>query len=113
MPAMATVLTEFSNNGDSRTSTLAAHTVSKPQLVIEKRKVPVGNQLVAESTVSVIVTSTDGSGDVLPSKYNLTVSARLPIGGQAADQSLALTVLRDIIASDEFANTLDTQEWLG
>lgn len=112
MPAMATVLTEFSTNGDSKTNTLAAHTVSRPQLLIEKRKVPVGNQVVAESTVSIVIATVDASGVIMPTKYNYTITARTPIGGLAADATLALTVLRDVVASDDFANTLATQEWL-
>mgnify|MGYP003572626654 CR=1 FL=1 len=112
MAAMSTSLTEFSNNGDTRTSSLTGHAVSQPQLVIEKRKVPNGSQQVAESTVSVVVATTDVDGAVMQPKYNFTVVVRSPIGGNSTDKALALSTLRDIVAGDEFANTLDTQEWL-
>jgi hypothetical protein len=45
MAAMTTVLTEFSNNGNSRTSTLSGHSATSPKLLIEKRRVPEGNQV--------------------------------------------------------------------
>jgi len=112
MPAMVTSLTGFSNNGDTKTSVLDAHTVSKPQLVIEKRKVAVGSQSVAESSVSVVVATVDADGAILPQKYNFTVTCRSPIAGASADKAIALATLRDVVASDEFANTVDTQEWL-
>jgi hypothetical protein len=111
MPTMVTSLTGFSNNGDSKTSTLSAHTVSQPQLVIEKRKVPVGSQTVAESSVSVVIATTDGT-NILPQKYVYNVVCRSPIAGQSAEKAIALATLRDVVASDEFANMLDTQEFL-
>lgn len=112
MAAMTTALTEFSNNGNSRTSTLAGHSVSKPQLVIERRRVPVGNQVVAESVISVIYATTDPAGAVLPQKVTFETVIRQPVNGQGADVTAALAILRDIVAGDEFANTVSTQEWL-
>jgi hypothetical protein len=112
MAAMTTALTEFSTMGDSRTFTLNAHTASKPRLVIQKRKVPQGNQSVGESTVNVVYATEDSNGDSLDSKVSFQVTVRFPINGIAADVAAALATFRDIIAGDEFANTVDTQEFL-
>ena len=48
MAAMTTVLTDFSQSGNSRTRTTSGHTAVKPKLVIEKRRVPEGNQTMVE-----------------------------------------------------------------
>jgi hypothetical protein len=112
MAAMSTALTEFADNGNSRTYTQAAHTASKPKLVIQKRKVPEGNGTVVESTVSVIDATEDADGIVLSQKVTFQAVVRYPILGDAADVTAALAVFRDIVAGDEFANTVTTQEWL-
>lgn len=112
MAAMTTALTEFSNNGDSRTTTLSGHTVLKPKVVIEKRKVPVGSQVVSEYSVSVVNATENDDGEVLPQKVVIQAVVRLPIHGQATDVSAVLATFRDIVAGDEFTNSVDTQEWL-
>lgn len=112
MPAMTTGLTEFSDNGDSRTYTLDGHTALDAKLVIQRRRVPVGNQTVAESSFEVIYATDDADGIQLPEKVAFMGKVRYPIKGTQADIDAALAVFRDIIAGDEFANTVNTQEWL-
>lgn len=112
MAAMTTALTEFSDNGDSRTYTQAGHTVGKPQLVIQKRKVASGNQTVAETSVSVVNATEDVDGVVLSSKVVFQAVVRTPISGIAADVTAALATFRDVVAGDEFANAVTTQEYL-
>jgi hypothetical protein len=112
MAAMSTALTEFADNGNSRTYTTSGHTASLPKLVIQKRRVPEGSATVAESTVSVIHATQDEAGDVLSQKVTMSVSVRYPIDGNSNDVDAVLVILRDIVAGDEFANTVDTQEWL-
>lgn len=112
MAAMTTALTEFSTMGDSRTYTQASHTASEPKLVIQKRRVPQGNQSVAESTVGVVNSTEDSAGEILSSKVSFTVTVRYPVDGIAADVTAALATFRDIVAGDEFANTVTTQEYL-
>lgn len=112
MAAMTTVLTEFSNNGNSRTSTLSTHTVLKPCLVIEKRKVPASNVAVGEYSFKVILATNDADGNVLASKVVFEAIVRQPVNGQAAEVTSALATFRDIIAGDEFGNSVTTQEWL-
>lgn len=112
MAAMTTVLTEFSNSGNSRTCTTSGHTAQKPKLVIEKRRVPEGSQTMVEYSGKVIHATEDDDGIVIPQKVSLEVIARYPLLGQSTDIDAALVILRDIVAGDEFANSVDTQEWL-
>lgn len=112
MAAMTTALTEFSDNGNSRTYTLAGHTASDPKLVIQSRRVPLGSQVVAESKARVIYQTDDADGNPLNEKVAFEATVRYPITGLQADIDAALVVFRDIIAGDEFGNTVNTQEWL-
>lgn len=112
MAAMTTALTEFSDQGNSRTYTLAGHTALSPELVIQRRRVPAGNQVVAEDNITVLKATEDADGVVLNQKVSMQVIVKRPISGQSADVTSVLSVLRDIVAGDEFANTVDTQEYL-
>lgn len=112
MAAMTTALTEFADNGNSRQYTYTGHTALDPRLVLQKRRVPTGNQSVIEDTVTVISGTEDSAGDPLASKVSFEVKVRRPINGTAADVTAALAIIRDIVAGDEFTNTVDTQEWL-
>lgn len=112
MAVMTTALAEFSNNGNSRTSTLAGHTASAPKLLIEKRKLASSVDGVAEYSLKVVEATVDGEGVALSSKVSFEAIVRYPLKGQTADISAAQTVFRDVIAGDEFANSVSTQEWL-
>jgi hypothetical protein len=109
---MTSALVEFANNGNSKTSTLSGHSAKLPKLVIEKRRVPEGLQKIAEYSCKVIYATTDAESNPLSSKVSYEVIARYPIDGQTSDITGGLAVLRDIVAGDEFANSVDTQEWL-
>jgi hypothetical protein len=111
MAAMTTVLTEFSQSGNSRTSTFTGHTAVKPKLVIEKRRVPEGNQVMIEYSAKVIQ-ATEDDGAILQQKISFEATVRHPVAGQAADVTAALATFVDVIAGDEFANSVVTQEWL-
>lgn len=112
MAAMTTALTEFSDNGNSRTYTYTGHTASEPRLVIQRRRVPTGQTSVIEDTISVISSTEDASGELLASKVNISATIRRPVNGIASVVTAALAIFRDVIAGDEFSNTVDTQEWL-
>lgn len=112
MAAMATALTEFSDNGNSRTYTQVTHTAAEPKLVLQRRKVPSGNQTVLEDTITVLESTEDSAGLLLASRVTFTATIRRPVDGIAADVTSALAVFRDIVAGDEFANTVTTQEFL-
>jgi hypothetical protein len=112
MAAMSTVLTEFADNGNSRTYTQAGHTVEEPELVLQKRKVPTGSAVIAEDVVTTLSHTEDSEGVTLPQRVSISTIIRRPINGDAADVAAQLVIHRDIIAGDEFTNTVNTQEWL-
>lgn len=112
MAGMTTVLTEFSDNGNSRTYTTSAHTATEPRLVIQKRKVASGLTSSLEDTVQTISSTEDAAGELLDQKVLIETRVRRPANGIAADVAAALVIHRDLIASDEFTNTVNTQEWL-
>jgi len=113
MAAMTTALTEFSDKDNSRTYTLtASHTVQRPRLVLQKRKVPVGTQNVAEDTISVLYATEDSTGELLPSKVMFSVTVRRPIDGIAADVTAALATFRDVVAGDEFGDVVNKSWYL-
>lgn len=112
MAAMTTVLTLFSEEKNKRTSTYSGHVVSNPKLVIESRRVPDGSQTIMESNVKVVSGIEDSDGTVLSSKVSFEVTVRYPINGTASDVTDALAIFRDIVAGDEFASSVATQNWL-
>lgn len=112
MAAMTTALTEFADNGNSRTFTYAGHSASDPKLVIQRRKVAVGSTSMAEDLFQVISGTEDAGGDPLTSRVLIEAKVRRPVDGITADVDAALVIFRDIVAGDEFTNTVDTQEWL-
>jgi hypothetical protein len=109
---MTTVLTEFSTTGNSRTSTVSGHTAIQPKLVIEKRRVPEGNQVISEYSCKVIYATTDADDTVISNKVSFEAIIRYPVIGDYDDVTAALAIFRDILAGDEFANSISTQEWL-
>lgn len=114
MPAMATTLTEFSTNGDSRTYTTSGHTASKPRLVIQRRRVPVGNQIMAEVSVAVLQTAIDSDSAPIPEKVSFTVTSRYPITIKSGETTVAdaLAICKDIVGSDEFAAAVTSQNFI-
>jgi len=112
MAAMTTALTEFSDKENSRTYTVSGHTISKPRLVIQKRKVPSGAQTVSEVSIDVIYGTVDADGAALSNKYSFSVISKGPINGTTADRDAALVVFRDVIAGDEFGTAVSGQLYL-
>jgi hypothetical protein len=112
MAAMSTALTELSASGNSRTYYFTGHTALKPRLVIQKKKFATGSQVVIEDNFQVVYTTIDSLSNVLPQKIAFEVNVRRPISGASADVTAAQVVLRDIVASDEFAALVTGQNWL-
>lgn len=112
MAAMTTALTEFSDNGNSRTYTTSGHTALSPELVLQKRRVPSGSQTIVEDVITVLHSTVDADSVILPQKIAFTVTVRRPLTGLSTDVDAALVIFRDIIAGDEFTNTVSTQEYL-
>lgn len=109
MAARTTALTEFADNGNSRTYLYAGHTASEPRLVFHTRRVPQGNEKVAIDTLTVLSSTEDANAELLPSRVTMKVEVRRPIDGIAADVTALLAIFRDIIAGDEFAYMVTTQ----
>jgi len=112
MAAMTTALTEFSDNGNSRTYTYTGHTAVDPRLVLQRRKVAAGTTSVIEDTITVLSGTEDADANPLAAKVRFSATVSRPINGVAADVTAALAIFRDIVAGDEFGNTVSTQEWL-
>lgn len=112
MANMTTVLSEFTDNGNARTYTKSGHTVAKPQVVIQKRKVPADYSAVANDEISVVFGAVDGGGLTLSSKVALSVGIRRPANASSADVNAAVALFREIVASDNFANVVSGQAWL-
>lgn len=112
MAAMSTSLTEFADNGNSRTYTYTGHTAAEPRLVLQRRKLGTGSNTVIEDTFTVLSSTEDANGVLLSSKVSFVATVRRPIDGIAADVTAALAIFRDIVAGDEYTNVVSTQEWL-
>lgn len=112
MPALATSLTEYSDESNSRTYTVSGHTVAKPKLVLQKRKVGTPGAASSVDDLQVIFGAADASGAILPGRIAFTISVRRPVEAVSADTAAALAVVRDIVASDEFAAMVNTQNYI-
>lgn len=116
MASLSATLTEFSEQANSKTYTTSGHTASKPKLVIEKRTVPVGNQVMADFSVSIIQAVNGADSVVHPQKVSYELKVRYPIDADPTDlssvQDAALVLLKDFAASDEFGASHKTQNWV-
>lgn len=112
MAGMTLALTEFATEANSKTSTFVGHTVAEPQIVIERRTVPENGKVVAEYRAKVVHGTVDSAGSPLTQKISFEIVCRYPVAGLAADMTEAIAQIRDIVASDDFANSVNTQEWL-
>lgn len=111
MAGMTTALTEFRDFGDSRTYLYTGHTAAEPRLVVQRRKVAAGSTSVIEDLFQVISSTEDAAGELLTSKVVFEAKVRRPVNGITADVTAALAIFRDIVASDEFTATVNTQAW--
>lgn len=113
MAAQTTALTEFSTLGNTRTSLLATHAVTKPALVIEKRSNVTQNSRIAEYEFALVYGVDDASGAVLPEKLVHRVNVRVPLYmDDATVKAAALAALKDIVNGDEFASSITKMGWL-
>lgn len=112
MPAMTIPLTEFSDSVNSRTFVTTTHTVAKPRVVVQRRKVPNGNSVMLEDTITCVYGTTDSAGDMNPQKVSMEVKVRRPMDAHSDDIDGCLNLLRDIVQSTELETTIDTQKYL-
>lgn len=111
MAAMTTVLKLQARNGHKTTYTVPAdHTALKPVLVLQDRKVPVGNQRMMEDSVTCLRATTDENGVILDSKVSTLIRLRRDKHSAAADITAQIALVRDFVASDEFAALWNAQD---
>lgn len=112
MASFLTVITEFSDKENQRKYSIAGGTVSKPRQLIQKRVEPATPQAKAISSLDVVYGTTDPDGNVHPSKVVFGASVRFPRDALQADIDAALAVFRDFVASDQFTNMVNSQEYV-
>jgi len=102
MASFTTVLADNGNTANTWNWVVSAnHSTLKPFLVLQKRKIPTGNQVMAEDTLSVLTATTDAEGVVLSQRVLHTYTCRRPVTGDDDDVTASLAVFRDLINSDE------------
>jgi len=111
MAVMTTVLKVFNDSSNTRTYTTPAHTAGLPRIVLQKRKVPTGSQVMLEDSVATFYATKDALNVVMPQRISLGATVRRPLGYTAADLTSALALFREMIASDEFANMVNNQDY--
>lgn len=109
MAALATTLVHFASQGDNITYTYTGHTVGDPRLVLQKRRVPTGNRVMAETTVTVVSGTQDSTGANIPNRVSFSANIAYPVTGVYADVTAALAIFRDVVASDEFTAMVASQ----
>lgn len=112
MAQIATSLVDFFDNGNVRTYAAPAHSVQKPRLVQQRRKVAFNSTSTAETSCKVVFGTTDSESVVLTSKYSFEVVVRGPVNGNATDRDAAKALFREIIASDNFDAMVAGQLWI-
>lgn len=113
MAAMSTTLVAVNNKDNYRKYTYTGHTALNPKHVIETRQEAIGNKIVQEDTFIVSSGCVDVDGNVLPQRVSFSVTVRRPISrADDTEVTAALAILRDIVAGDEFGNTVATQQYL-
>lgn len=112
MATITTAYTEYSDNGDTRIYTLPGHTANKPKIVVQKRKVPTGSQVMAEFSAQFVHWDGDAASAVLPERINFSAVVRYPITAAGSTQRTAnLALFREFVASDEFAASIESLGW--
>lgn len=112
MASFTTTISEFSDQENRRTYSVSGHTVQKPTLVIQKRKVPANSEGVATSNLQVVYGTTDSDSVPLSSKVVFSADVRYPANGTSTDVDAALVVFRDFVASDEFTALVNAQTYV-
>jgi hypothetical protein len=67
---------------------------------------------IAQTEVNVSFGCVDADGAPMTQKHFIGATSRSPVGGDATNQAAALALFREIVASDEFAAAITTQNYL-
>lgn len=112
MATIATALTQYADNGNSRTYSAPGHTAVAPFLVIQKRVAPSAPGSSQEVSVRVVKATKDAEGLPVAARDSAEIIFRQPSNGLAADKTAVLALIREIVASDEFGAAVDTLNWI-
>lgn len=110
MANMTTVLSRVSTSGTSLTYLAPASTVLKPSLVLQRSKMPNGNNPMAEATVSVVQATVDAEGLPVRQKILMSATVKYPNTGASADIDAALVLFREAVASDNFTAVVNAHK---
>jgi hypothetical protein len=86
----------------------ASHTALSIKKLIQKTRIAPSDGKVSENSVNVVFTATDADGAVYPNPISIKATVRVPRGAQSSEVDAALAAFRDVIAGDEFTDTVDT-----
>lgn len=109
---MQTAYAQFADNGNSRTYTGPSHTIAKPDLLIQKRKVPTNINGVSEMSTKLVMGSTDASNAPLAQRISIEVVVRVPVGAQTADIDAAKARYADLSTDGAFLASFVTQNFV-
>lgn len=112
MAAMSTALTVFFDSGDTRTYAQSGHAATKPKLVVQRRKVPIGNQISNEIYFTVSNATNDAAGLLMPQRVAFKAQVNYPLGAESAVITAALATFRDMVAGDEFGAMVTSMNWI-
>lgn len=112
MPSMTSPLVTFSDNGNSRTFTTTGHTLKKPKVLKQSRVVPQGASVIATNQFAGTFGTEDDDGIALKERDSFNLTVRTAINGQTTDATALVALLKDLVNSDEFADALETQNFI-
>lgn len=112
MATISTTLTEYSDNGNTRIYSAPGHTSTQPYLVIQKRNVPASPAGSTELSIRVMKGTNDAQGIPLQARESAEIIVKSPQNGTASDGTAVLTLIREIVASDEFTAAVGTLNWI-
>lgn len=112
MAAFTVAIQEYSDQANSRKYTVNGHTVQKPKLVLQKRTVGSVGGASGTDTLSVVYGTEDSAGEPLSGRVVFEANVRRPVEAIAADVTAALADFRNFIASDEFTDLVNTQNYI-
>ena len=112
MAGFTTTMSEFSTSDNSRTFAVSGHTAALPKLVVQKRRVPTGEQVMAEDTVTIVYGAAISEGVILTQKSSISIVVRRPISADSTYLTGAYVVAADLITSDQFGLMMSGQLFL-
>lgn len=112
MATITTVLSEYSDLGNTRIYSAPGHTSVQPFLVIQKRVVPASPAGSTELSVRVMKGTQDSQGLPLQARESAEIIVKTPQQGRPSDAAATLALLREVVASDEFTAAVGTLGWI-